>query len=110
MRREKRSATAAAEATSQIVFALGDQSGQRMMVKLNPCLQGIKLKGSRRAMKTLARRHLRADFGAQLIDQLEPLLGLDMPEGPAIAGFGPLRHGADAVDRADLVAEHDGTV
>ena len=54
--------------------------------------------------------HPGADFGAQLVDQLEALLGLDVPEGPAVAGFGALRHCADAVDRADLVAEHDGAV
>ena len=39
-----------------------------------------------------------------------PVLGLDVPEGPAVAGAGALRHRADAVDRADLVAEHDGAV
>src|SRR5215467_6619148 len=61
-------------------------------------------------MKLLARRHLAADLGAQLVDQPEALLGLDMPEGPAVAGFRALRDRADAVDRADLVAEHDGAV
>ena len=30
-----------------------------------------------------------------------------MPEGPAVAGFRALRDRAHAVDRADLVAEHD---
>jgi hypothetical protein len=35
----------------------------------------------------LARRHLGADFGAQFVDQLAALLGLDMSEGPAVAGF-----------------------
>src|ERR1700749_1613884 len=57
-----------------------------------------------------ARRHASADFGAQLVDQPQALLGLDMPEGPAVAGFRALRHRAHAVDRADLVAEHDGAV
>src|SRR6185437_10792000 len=60
--------------------------------------------------ENLPRRHSGADFGAQLIDQLEALLGLDVPEGPAVAGAGALRHRAHAVDRADLVAEHDGAV
>src|SRR5580765_3917206 len=58
----------------------------------------------------LTRRHAGADFGAQLVDQLEAVLGLDMPEGPAVAGFRALRYRAHAVDRADLVAEHDGAV
>lgn len=49
-----------------------------------------------------ARRHLAADFGAQLVDQPETLLGLDMPERPAVAGFGALGKRAHAVDRADL--------
>src|SRR3984893_5661847 len=49
-------------------------------------------------------------FGAQLVDQLEALGGLDMPEGPAVAGARALRHRADAVGRADLVAQHDGAV
>src|SRR6266436_8049957 len=57
-----------------------------------------------------ARRHPGADFGAQLVDQPQTLLGLDVPKGPAVAGAGSLRHRADAVDRADLVAEHDGAV
>src|SRR6478752_6219877 len=54
--------------------------------------------------------HLGTNFGAQLVDQLEALAGLDVPERPAVAGPGALRHRADAVDRADLVAEHDGAV
>jgi hypothetical protein len=29
------------------------------------------------------RRHPGADFGAQLVDQPQALLGLDVPEGPA---------------------------
>ena len=41
---------------------------------------------------------------------LQAVLGLDMPEGPAVAGGRALRDRADAVDRADLVAEHDGAV
>src|SRR6266568_8009319 len=56
------------------------------------------------------RRHPGADFGAQFVDQAQALVGLDMPEGPAVAGAGTLRHRADAVDRADFVAEHDGAV
>src|ERR1700733_5238286 len=60
--------------------------------------------------ETSANRHLAANFGAQLVDQLEALPGLDMPEGPAVAGLRTLRHSADAVDRADLVAKHDGAV
>src|SRR3979411_1771495 len=61
-------------------------------------------------LKNSARRHLGADFGTQLVDQPQALLGLNVPEGPAVAGPGSLRHRADAVDRADLVAEHDGAV
>src|SRR5262252_3995154 len=57
-----------------------------------------------------ARGHSGADLGAQLVDQLEAALGLDMPEGPAVAGLRSLRDRAHAVDRADLVAEHDGAV
>src|SRR5579863_540328 len=60
--------------------------------------------------RPLPRRHVLADFGAQFVDQLEALARLDMPEGPAVAGFRALRHCAHAVDRADLVAEHDGAV
>src|SRR3954452_1551643 len=58
----------------------------------------------------LPRRHAGADLGAELVDQLETLLGLDVPEGPAVAGLRALRHRAHAVDGADLVAEHDGPV
>src|ERR1700721_1955257 len=57
-----------------------------------------------------ARRHSRADFGAQFVDQAQALLGLDVPEGPAVAGAGALRHRAHAVNRTNLVAEHDGAV
>src|SRR5579883_3673011 len=60
--------------------------------------------------KCSAGGHLTADLGAELVDQLQALLGLDMPEGPAVAGLGALRHCADAVDGADLVAEHDRAV
>src|ERR1700753_3586325 len=60
--------------------------------------------------RNLARGHARADFGAQFVDQPKTLFGLHVPEGPAVAGAGALRHCADAVDRADLVAEHDGAV
>src|ERR1700761_2889796 len=49
--------------------------------------------------RILSSRHLAADFGAQLVDQTQALLGLDMPERPAVAGFRALRHRADAVDR-----------
>src|SRR5258705_5464529 len=58
----------------------------------------------------LAGRHPGADFGAQFVDQLEAALGLDVPEGPAVAGGRALRHPADAMDGADPVAEHDGAV
>src|SRR6266516_5528859 len=54
--------------------------------------------------------HLGADFGAQFVDEPQAFLGLDVPEGPAVAGTRALRHRADAVDRADLVTEHDGAV
>ena len=64
--------------------------------------------------KSLAKRgleiHLRAHLGAQIVDRGEPLAGLDMPEGPAVAGFQPLRDRAHAMDRADLLAEHDRAV
>src|SRR5271155_1386948 len=62
------------------------------------------------SMRSSIHRHLAADFSPQLVDQLETLFGLDMPEGPAVAGFRALRDRAHAVDRADLVAEHDGAV
>src|ERR1700722_6878670 len=55
-------------------------------------------------------RHLGADFGAQLVDQPQALLGFDVPEGPAVAGARALRHRTHAVDRTNLVAEHDGAV
>jgi hypothetical protein len=41
--------------------------------------------------------------GAQFVDQPEALFGLDVAEGPAVAGFRALRRCAHAVDRADLV-------
>jgi len=34
----------------------------------------------------LARRHPGADFGAHFVDQLQPVVGLDVPEGPAAIG------------------------
>src|SRR4051812_834671 len=46
---------------------------------------------------SLLRRHSGADLGAELVDQLETLLGLDVPEGPAVAGLRTLRHRADAM-------------
>src|SRR5438874_9549559 len=63
--------------------------------------------GIRKGAFTSPRRHLGADFGAQLVYQPEALIGLDVPEGPTVARARPLRHRANAVDRADLVAEHD---
>src|SRR5207247_3376998 len=64
----------------------------------------------KKAASCSARCHPGADLGAQLVDQPKTLLGLDVPEGPAIAGAGALGDRADTVDRADLVAEHDGAV
>jgi hypothetical protein len=55
-------------------------------------------------------RHLRAHFGAQLVDQAQAFRGFDVPEGPAVAGLGALRQRPDAVDRTDLVAECDRAV
>src|SRR4051812_17034341 len=52
--------------------------------------------------------HAGADFGAQFVDQPEALVRLDVPERPAVAGAGALRHRADAMNRSDLVTEHDG--
>src|SRR5258708_3570074 len=51
--------------------------------------------------KGLACHHPGADLGAQLVDQLEALAGLDVPEGPAVAGARTLGNGTDAVDRAN---------
>src|SRR5436190_12464880 len=48
-------------------------------------------KGVNAGRAVSARRHPSADLGAQLVDQLQALLGLDMPEGPAVASFGTLR-------------------
>src|SRR4051794_39936506 len=42
--------------------------------------------------------HAGADFGAQFVDQLESFGGLDVPEGPAVAGARALSHRADAVN------------
>src|SRR5580700_725935 len=50
-------------------------------------------------------RHLRAHDGAKVVDAGETLRRLDVPKGPAVAGFEPLRQRADAVDRADCVAK-----
>src|ERR1700722_10139065 len=50
------------------------------------------------------------ELGAQGVDQGEVALALDMPEGPAVAGFEALRQRADAVDRADGVAECDRAI
>src|SRR5260370_40587972 len=58
----------------------------------------------------LAHSHPGADFGAQFVDQAQTLVGFDVPEGPAVAGARTLRHRADAVHRANLLAEHDGAV
>src|SRR5262249_2124507 len=55
-------------------------------------------------------RHLGAHLRAQLVDQAKAFVGLDVPEGPAVAGLGPLRQRADAVNRADLVAKRDRAV
>ena len=41
---------------------------------------------------------------AQRIDRLQRGRSLDVPEGPAVAGFEPLHRRADAVDRADMLA------
>src|SRR5712672_2899879 len=79
-------------------------------------MDGLKSSSRTPAIKTKrrdrrsTRRHPGTNLGAQLVDQPEALAGLDVPEGPAVAGAGALRHRADAVDRADLVAEHDGAV
>src|ERR1700726_4622652 len=58
----------------------------------------------------LAIRRFCAELGAQRVDRGEPAPGLHVPEGPAVAGFEPLRDRADAVDRADHVAERDRAV
>src|SRR5262245_4130824 len=46
--------------------------------------------------------HLRAYLGAQRIDRYQLLAGVDVPEGPAVAGLEPLRQRADPVDGTDL--------
>src|SRR5437588_11134685 len=63
-----------------------------------------------RLYKSSARRHLRADLSAQLVDQPQAFAGFDVPKGPAVAGFGALRHRTDARDRTNLFAVHDGAV
>src|SRR4029077_2167085 len=49
-------------------------------------------------------------LGAQRVDQGQRALLLDVPEGPAVARLEALRQRADAVDRADRLAERDRAV
>src|SRR4051812_2554447 len=56
------------------------------------------------------RRDALADFGAKLVDRGELVLALDVPVGPAVAGFRPLRQRAEAMDRADIAADLQRTV
>src|SRR6202035_4408462 len=55
-------------------------------------------------------RHGGADLRAEAVDRREPALRLHVPEGPAVARLEALRERADAVDRADRVAERDCAV
>src|SRR5581483_7389799 len=54
--------------------------------------------------------HLGADHGAIGVDGGETLVGLHVPESPAVAGLEPLRQRADAVNGTDAFAEADGAV
>src|SRR6185437_4250227 len=53
---------------------------------------------------------LAADRGAQHVDGRQPLVGLEVPVGPAVAGRLRLHHGAYLVDRAGKVAHHQAAV
>src|SRR5438105_4243449 len=63
-----------------------------------------------RNRRALWRAHSRPDLRAQRVDRDQAFGGLQVPEGPAVAGFEPLGQRADAVDRADRVAQRDGAV
>ena len=54
--------------------------------------------------------HLGAHLRAECVDRFQALRRLDVPEGPDVAGVQPLRQRADAVDRADAVAEGECAV
>src|SRR5262249_20766874 len=58
----------------------------------------------------LDRLHPGPDLGAQRVDQRERALLRDVPERPAVARLEALRQRADAVDRADRVAERHRAV
>jgi len=61
--------------------------------------------------KRSARRHFGADLGAHLVDQLEAVLGFDVPEGPAVASAGALRHGALVrADGAIMLGDKVGSI
>ena len=62
------------------------------------------------ALLQLGGAHLRPHLRPQRVDYGEPLRGLDVPEGPAVAGFEALGESTDAVDRADRFAERERAV
>src|SRR5579883_2545988 len=52
----------------------------------------------------------RPDLRPKCVDEHERALAFHVPEGPAVAGFQPLRKRADAMDRANGIAKRDGAV
>src|SRR5262245_18001742 len=54
--------------------------------------------------------HLGPNLRAQHIDRDQTVGRLQMPERPAVAGLQALRQRADAMDRADRLAERDGAI
>src|SRR5580692_1744593 len=54
--------------------------------------------------------HLRAHLRPKRVDHGQALRRLDVPEGPAVASFQPLRQSTDAMDRADSFAERERAV
>src|SRR4051812_49387144 len=55
-------------------------------------------------------REALADLGAEFVDRGELVAALDVPVGPAVAGFQPLRQRAGAVDRDNLRPKLHGAV
>jgi hypothetical protein len=55
-------------------------------------------------------RDRRPDLCSQGVDQGQRASALDVPEGPAVARFETLGERADAVNRADSIAERDRAI
>jgi hypothetical protein len=93
-----------------IVDTLRQADGENLAERLSRELTAFGANPPYTASRTENSNHLLAHLRAEGVDRRKALVGLDMPKSPAVAGFQPLCQSADAMDRADALAEGNRAV